>query len=174
MMGGRGGTVGRALAAGTVSVRGEESPLKFASRSQSPQPWRRITTHTIDASTEGLAGGEKFGGIEFRMNHDTGVAKVVYINSAEALKGQGVGNRLYAAAMIKAKSLGAKEFTSDLRVSKSAYKSWQSLQRKLGSAVQEVAGKRDAGNQYESDQPIFRVRLSRVSSGRLGRIQRGK
>lgn len=165
---------------GTVNVPGRgESTLKTKTTivNTTYDANRNIETQTVEIglSTSKLAGGERFGKVEFVINQKTGEARVKYINSSQALKGQGVGARMYAAAMQKSKELGAKVFNSDSRVSESAYRTWQSLKSK-GVSVTTNRSTYNAGlKQYEGTggKGIFQVDLRKISSQRLRDLMGG-
>lgn len=132
---------------------------------------RGIGTYSIDVSTRGLAGGQKFGGVEFVLNRNAKTARIKYINSAQSLKGQGIGNRLYARAMLEAKEQGATKFTSDARVSKSAVGSWENLRKKLPAGSVTRSATEDQSTQlYAASGAVFSVDLTKISKSTLRNI----
>lgn len=107
--------------------------------------------------------------VQFKVDKN-GTAQISYIESSKTLRGQGVGQRLYGAAMATAKRLGAKQFTSDFRVSSSAVKTWQGVQGKLGSAVSKAKGAVSTSTEttsFNTGRPLFRVNLNKVSQSKL-------
>jgi predicted GNAT family acetyltransferase len=99
-----------------------------------------------------------------------GTAKIKYIESSKGLKGQGVGPRLYGAAMATAKRLGATKFTSDFRLSSSAVRAWDGISAKLGSAVSKAKGAVSTATEttsFNTGRPLFSVNLSKVSQSKL-------
>jgi len=180
-MGGRGGTLssgggggGAATAErtplGSVSVGGKEYELtgtivdKFIFGS--------ISTIEIEISTPGLFNGRAFGGVEFKIDSASKTARIVSINSVQALRGQGVGERIYGAAFAEAKSRGVQTFNSDKNVSLPAAKTWREIGNKIGN-VKENASTND-GQQLTSKRggPVFSLNLGKVSQRDLKRLQR--
>lgn len=177
-MGGRGGSstaVGK-TSLGTVTVNGKEVPLMASVSAPSDIQWKASPNNRfeIGLTARGIAGGDRFGGIKFWVNKETGVARVEFVSSAAAVKGQSVGNRLYAQAMLIAKENGAKTFVSDRRVSHSAVASWERLSARLpAGSVTRSASVRES-NQLVSKSPLFSVNLSKVSSTDLNKISKNQ
>jgi hypothetical protein len=124
----------------------------------------RFDRHKITMESDGTGVGS------LEMSHDK-QKKTVEVRAIDAIqKGQGVGVKLYGAAMEQAVELGAEKFGSDFKVSDSAYKSWQRLKESLGDAVKENPSKNN-GNQREGDGPIFEVDLSKLSTEQIKKLK---
>lgn len=156
---------GAAVSLGTVTVSGKEQPLtgKVIQKSSLGD----VTTYEIEISTPGLFGGRAFGGVEFKIDAAKNTARIVSINSVQALRGQGVGERLYGAAFSEAKSRGVKTFNSDKNVSLPAARAWRAIGKKLGN-VKENASTSD-GQQLTSKNggPVFSLNLGKVSQAKI-------
>lgn len=110
--------------------------------------------------------------VQFSVKKD-GTAKIKYSESSKGLKGQGVGPRLYGAAMATAKRLGAKKFTSDFRLSASAVRAWEGVKGKLGSAVTKAKGAVSTAKEttsFNTGKPLFTVNLKKVSVSKLNEL----
>jgi predicted GNAT family acetyltransferase len=124
----------------------------------------RFDRHRITMESDGTGVGS------LEMSHDK-QKKTVEVRAIDAIqKGQGVGVKLYGAAMEQAKQLGAETFGSDFKVSDSAYQSWQRLKQSLGDAVKENPSKNN-GNQREGEGPIFEVDLSKLSAEQIKKLK---
>lgn len=117
-------------------------------------------------------GSQQSAFVQFKVNKD-GTAKIGYIESSKALKGQNVGTRLYGAAMETAKRLGAKKFTSDFRLSNSAVRAWDKVKTNLGSAVTKTKGAVKTATEttsFNTGKPLFTVNLKKVSISKLNEL----
>lgn len=161
---------GAAVSLGTVTVSGKEQPLtgKVIQKSSIGD----ITTLEIEISTPGLFNGRAFGGVEFKIDSGKQTARIVSINSLQALKGQGVGQRLYGAAFSEAKSRGVQTFNSDKNVSLPAARTWRAIGKKLGN-VKENASTSD-GQQLTSKTggPVFSLNLGKVSQAKINGLKK--
>lgn len=136
--------------------------------SDTPIPGVTSREYTVQLRAEGLE--LPVATIKVRYNQETGVMRVW---SADAsVPGKGLGRRAYAAAIDKAKSLGAKQFASDKRVSDSAARAWESMQRR-GLPVNRARSTND-GMQFISQDggPVFSVNLSGVSQRTIANLAR--
>lgn len=168
--GGRGGGAAGTAPAGTVSLgtvtfSGKQTELT----GQTVTKWQSgdRAQLEIEISAKGILGGRAFGSVVFNVNAGDKTAKIVSINSIQALRGQGVGERLYGAAFSAAKQRGVTTFTSDSRVSIPAANTWRRIGQKLGG-VTESRSTND-GQQLigQGGKPVFSINLSRVSQSQL-------
>lgn len=164
---------------GSVTVQGKKYALNAKVDRPSAATMKAnggVGQFNIGVSTRGLAGGKEFGLITFSLNQKSRTAQVQWISSDPTFKGQGVGNRLYAKAMLEAKQQGATKFTSDARLSTAAVNSWENLIKKLPSgavtrnAATPVTEALATPGLYAASGAVFSVDLQKVSKSQLSRI----
>jgi hypothetical protein len=158
------------VALGTVTVSGKETALSGTVKTV----WntKDRAQFEIDVSAKGFLSGRAFGSVVFNVDKKAGTARIVSINSVQALKGQRVGERMYAAAFAVAKSQGVTKFTSDVRVSLPAAAAWRRLNKKLGNVTE---GKSTSDGQQltgKDNKPVFSIDLSKVSKRKLDKLQK--
>lgn len=121
----------------------------------------------VEIAAKGFLGGRPFGSVVFNVDAGAKTAKIVSINSVQQLKGQGVGERLYAQAFTAAKQRGVTTFTSDSRVSIPAANTWRRIGKKLGGVTESKST--NDGQQLigSGGKPVFSINLSKVSQAKL-------
>lgn len=155
---------------GTVTFNGKETDLtgKVVTKWQNG-PRAEIE---IEISAKGVLGGRAFGSVVMKTNAETKTASIVSINSIQALKGQGVGERMYASAFLAAKQRGITTFTSDNRVSLPAANAWRRIAKKIGG-VKEGKSSNDGQQLIGSGKsPVFTLDLGKVSVSTLRKLQK--
>ena len=173
--GGRGGGAAgaaspSALDLGQVTFNGEQTDLtgKVLTKWQAGDRAQL----EVEISAKGILGGRAFGSVVFNVDAGAKTAKIVSINSIQALRGQRVGERLYGAAFAQAKLRGVTTFTSDSRVSLPAANTWRSIGRKLGG-VTESRSTNDGQQLIGSGgKPVFSINLGKVSQSKLDGLGR--
>lgn len=154
---------------GTVLVNGKPSPLtgKLIVKWQNGERMQI----DIEIGAKGFLGGNAFGGVTFNVDAANKTATIVSINSMQAFRGQNVGQRLYAQAMLAAQQRGVNEFRSDKRVSLPAARAWRQLGKNLGVSVTERSSTND-GQQLISSGSVFSIDLRKVARSKLEKIGR--
>lgn len=160
-MGGRGGSSGSASGAGTITTGSGAASLNTTTNRTGSGP--RFDRYEIGASSPGFAGGETFGRLEVTHDKQGGTVEVRSIDAG--IRGQGIGERLYATGIERAQKLGAKQFNSDSRVSPSAQRAWERMSAKLPGAVTKTQG---------PNGPMYSVDLGKVTRAALGKLKRGE
>lgn len=156
-----------------MTAKGQEVPLNYQEKKPGLFDVVGYGEYELSVSTPAMFGGDAFGAIVVQYSKEADSARVRSINSTQALSGQGVGNRMYAQAMIAAKDAGLSEFRSDYRVSNAATKSWESLGRKLPGLVKRNTDTTNDGMQNVGTRSVFSVNLKQVSRSDLERIAKG-
>jgi len=177
-MGGRGGSLGGGgggaavadanIDMGTVTLSGSERQLtgKVVTKFQAGNR----AEIEIEVSAKGYLSGRAFGSVVFKVDQDTQTARIVSINSVQQLKGQGVGERLYAQAFAEAKRRGATTFTSDVRVSIPAANAWRRIGQKLGGVTESKSS--NDGQQLigSGGKPVFSMNIGKISQSKLEKL----
>lgn len=121
-MGGRGGRGGGATVFTTIKSGGRTVNVWLSESSRSIGDG--FTRHSIDLTV----GTNIVGQMQLIHNTKTGTLGVRSVQVVR--QGAGLGGKLYEHAISKGRSLGAKVFASDERVSVSAARVWKSLGKK--------------------------------------------
>jgi len=153
---------------GSVKLRGKEFALtgKLIQKSA----LGAISRFEIEVATKGFLGGRAFGGVEFTVNSETNEAKIVSINSIQALRGQKVGERMYGAAFSAAKEKGVKTFSSDKNVSLPAARTWREIGKKIGN-VKERPSTNDGQQLTSKDgKGVFSLDLGKTTAAKISKL----